>query len=825
MNGFMFAMAAIAVLIASACFAQEARRVEPFDAAWRFARFGVLPDGTTAPEPQGLEAPDFDDAAWRQLDLPHDFGIEGPFDINRPGNTGKLPWDGIAWYRKTFAIEGGASDSRYYLDIDGAMSRPKIYCNGQLAGEWRYGYTSFRIDLTPFVREGRNVLAIRLDNPPQSSRWYPGGGIYRHVRLVKTPAIHVAHHGVFVRTPSIDPDRALAKATVEVQNHTSRPQDVTVRCSVGDQQATSSLTVAAGAVGSADLDLSISSPRRWDLDDRHLYQLKTEVLVDGKPVDEVIDSFGVRAIEWTANDGFHLNGRRVQLNGVCMHHDLGALGTAVNRRALERQLEILKQMGANAIRTSHNPPAPELIELCDLMGFLVLDEAFDTWTRTKTRNDYGNDFEQWHERDIANLVRRDRNHPSVVAWSSGNEIAEQTMLDRHDVSERLTALIKKHDPTRLVAVGCNRSESGRNGFQKTMDLFGYNYKPQLYDDFRAANPDQPIIGSETASTLSTRGEYFFPVDWQKDKGFFNFHVSSYDLYAPRWSTRPDLEFEGLDRNPFVAGEFVWTGFDYLGEPTPYNRDATVLLNANSDAERRALAESMQKLGGKTPARSSYFGIVDLAGLPKDRFYLYQSRWRPDLPVAHILPHWNWPDRSGQDTPVHVYANGDEAELFLNGKSLGRKKRQPFEYRLVWNEVAYEPGELRVETWKDGKPWAKASRRTTGPATRIVAEADRSVIAVGGRDLSFITVRLVDDAGLTVPTAKNRLRFRVDGAATYVAADNGDPTDLETFSTDTRKALNGMCVVIVKSNKSGPGAATIHVSAESLTPATVKIETR
>ncbi|HEX8117427.1 MAG TPA: DUF4982 domain-containing protein, partial [Pyrinomonadaceae bacterium] len=503
-----------------------------------------------------------------------------------------------------------------------------------------------------------------------------------------------------------------------------------------------------------------------------------------------------------------------------------ALGAAVNRRAVERQLEILKEMGVNAIRTSHNPPAPQLLDLADKMGFLVMDEAFDAWRRGKKKNDYHLLFDDWHEKDLRAFVRRDRNHASVMLWSTGNEIGEQRSPEGHKVSEELARIVREEDPTRPVTAGANYTEAGYNGFQKTLDVFGYNYKPQEYGKFREKNPTIPLFASETASTVSSRGEYFFPVEEDKDKGKADFQVSSYDLYAPRWATTPDAEFKGQDEFPFTAGEFVWTGFDYLGEPTPYNADATNLLNFSDPAAQARVSEELKSLGRiLVPSRSSYFGIVDLAGFRKDRFYIYQARWRPDLPMAHILPHWNWPGREGQVTPVHVYTSGEEAELFLNGRSLGRKRRGPFEYRLRWDEVKYEPGELRVVAYKNGKRWAEDSVKTTGPAERLTLKPDRSTIDADGSDLSFVTVSVVDKSGLVVPRAKNRVHFELSGPGEIVAVDNGDATSHESFQAKERAAYNGLCLVVVRSKAGAAGGIKLRATSEGLTPADVTIKSR
>ncbi|HKL23100.1 MAG TPA: glycoside hydrolase family 2 TIM barrel-domain containing protein, partial [Tichowtungia sp.] len=516
----------------------------------------------------------------------------------------------------------------------------------------------------------------------------PGGGIYRNVRLVKTSPVHVAHRGVYITTPQVSDKKATVAVKAKLAGADAATGVFHEILETGDKGR------------GTDAQITVSSPRRWEPENPNLYTLKTTVKQNGKTVDTVETSFGIRTIEYDAKRGFLLNGERVEMKGVCQHHDLGPLGAAINTRALERQIEILQEMGCNAIRTAHNPPAPELLDLCDRMGVLVQVEAFDCWETGKTENDYNRFFEEWHEKDLRALIQRDRNHPCVIMWSIGNEVREQRKPQGPALAKHLADICRDEDPTRPVTAGCNSTDAGFNGFEQAVDVFGYNYKAknegEVYRRFMKEHPDIPLYGSETASCVSSRGEYFFPVSDDKSKGCGGaFHVSSYDLYAPRWAYKPDIEFEALDRLPSLFGEFVWTGFDYIGEPTPYNKDKTNLLNFNDPEQRKKVEEELAKLDGMNPARSSYFGIIDLCGFPKDRFYIYQARWRPELPMVHILPHWNWPERIGQVTPVHVYTSGDEAELFLNGKSLGRKKKGQYEYRLRWDDVVYQPGELKV----------------------------------------------------------------------------------------------------------------------------------
>ena len=541
--------------------------------------------------------------------------------------------------------------------------------------------------------------------------------------------------------------------------------------------------------------------------------------------------FGIRQFEFTADKGFFLNGRHVKLNGVCQHHDLGALGAAINVRAMERQLEILREFGVNAIRTSHNPPAPELLDLCDRMGFLVMDEAFDCWAAGKNPNDYSALYHDWHEQDLRALVRRDRNHPCVILWSSGNEVPDQDLPAGPTLAENHRRIIHSEDGTRPVTAGVSSQKAGFSGFQNHFDVFGWNYKPEVYWKFRATNSAIPLFGSETSSTVSSRGEYAFPVpnsftSKNNKSALINFQVSSYDFYVPSWATTPDAEFRGQERNPGVAGEFVWTGFDYLGEPTPYNDDATVLLNYFDPVQREKEKQALDALGKiKIPSRSSYFGIVDLAGFKKDRFYLYQSQWRPDLKMAHILPHWNWPERVGQVTPVFVYTSGDSAELFLNGKSLGLKKKEAQQYRLRWNDVVYEPGELKVVAYKNGKRWATDTVKTTGAAAKLLLSADRNKIAADGKDLSFITVTVADKSGMQVPRSNNRIKFSVEGPGEIVATDNGDATSFESFQSPERNAFNGLALVIVRASPAWQAQSSSPRRRTGLSPATTTIKSR
>ncbi len=819
-------------------FAQGHREACNFDRDWLFARYGLQADGSRIPEPESPEMSAFDDSNWRKLNLPHDWGIEGPFRIELEGFTGKLPWRGIGWYRKHFLIPAEEKGKRFYLDFDGAMANAEIWLNGEKVGERPYGYISFRVDLTPHIRYGEeNVVAVRLNTETLGSRWYPGAGIYRHVRLVKTNFIHVAQWGVFVSTPQITDQEATALVEVKIQNN----HNVEAECDyyvsiyeiddedkVGKKVASckkEGITVNSEGFCSDSVILKVKSPKRWDLNNTHRYLARVSLFNKRKQVDTYDTYFGFRTIQFTHDNGFLLNGERVQIKGVCLHHDLGALGTAINTAALHRQLTILKSFGCNAIRTSHNPPAPELLTLADKMGFLVMDEAFDCWEYSKKEGDYGSLFKKWHEQDLQDLICRDRNHPSVILWSTGNEVEEQYHPET-GMAKHLTEVVHRFDKTRPATFGASYpSKSAMNGTELQVDVHGMNYAagvyggPHFYKEFLNKKGHEHLSGysSESSSTISSRGEYFPR----------RFHVSSYDLNEPGWGGLPDWEFAALERYPGICGEFVWTGFDYLGEPTPYNSDNSVLLNHAAAMDSAQMAQEKAKLEeinkNRPTSRSSYFGIVDLAGFPKDRYYLYQAHWMPDKPMVHILPHWNFPDRTGKVTPVFVYTSGDEAELFLNGKSLGRKKKQAYEYRLRWEEVVYQPGELKAVAYKNGEKWAETEIRTTGEAVNLKLIPDKTTIKADGDDLVFVRVSFTDNQGNEVPTAENIVSCSVEGPGKVIATDNGDPTCLIPFQETTRPAFNGLYLAIVKANFKQKGSIFLTAEAEGFEKQRIEIK--
>ena len=764
------------------------------------------------------------DGQSRVLNLPHDWGVEYPFEQIYPGETGKLPWWGKAKYSKTLNVDGNekAEGTRYLLDIDGAMSGAKVFVNDQLVTEWPYGYASFRADMTPFLEEGDNTVVITLDNPENSSRWYPGGGVYRNVWLTKEAPVSVGHWGTYlVATPEGD-GKANVNLAITLES-TVAPYVGKVSTDILDGGKVISSQVSTDSIKDGAVltqNFNLNNIELWSPENPKMYLAKTTVEnPDGK--EAVYETpFGIRNVEFNA-EGFFLNGEKSFLKGVCLHHDAGALGAVWSDDAWVRRLNLLKEMGCNAIRTSHNPPAPELLELCDSMGFLVMDEFTDSWTLplNKKPNGYVSLFHDWAEKDLRALIHRDRNHPSVVMWSIGNECEEQLDPTTWWVPMMLYDIVKQEDPTRVVTSGNNKLPAYKTAYHLVNDVYGFNYKPFAYADFHERYPNQPVLGAETASCVSTRGYYQFPVSDDKSQGWVDgapYQVSSYDLYAPGWASKPDYEWEFEDQAPYLTGEFVWTGIDYLGEPTPYNVDWSILTNFTSP-EEKAKAEAALKEQSKTPppARSSYFGIIDLAGFPKDRFYLYQSRWNPDLPMAHILPHWNWEGREGEVTPIHVYTSGDSAELFINGQSQGKKTKGEREYRLRWDDVVYEPGTVEVVAYKDGKEWARDKVETTGKATQLKLSEDFM-----GDKLTYVLVEVADKNGKMVPDANNDLEFSISGPGKIVACDAGDPTSHIPFYSTKLPAFNGLCSVIVE--RTGKGKITLKAKSKGLKSGSISI---
>ncbi|MBQ9462371.1 MAG: DUF4982 domain-containing protein [Bacteroidales bacterium] len=766
------------------------------------------------------------------VNLPHDWGVEGEFVQEYPGESGKLRWWGRAEYRKTLDVKPEDLKGQVFLEIDGAMSHSRVMVNGQDCGGWPYGYASYAVELTPALHEGSNEIVIALDNPEESSRWYPGGGIYRNVWLTKRSVVHVDHWGTVV-TSAIAGSEAAVQLRIRIRN-AGEPVCAKVETKIfkadGSVPVPPAVTVIDSLADGMEIiqEFSVPEAEFWTPDSPQMYLAETTIFTEGNRSDKYCTPFGIRSAECRA-DGFWLNGEKTFLKGVCLHHDAGALGAAWNEDAWVRRLLKLKELGCNAIRMSHNPPAPELLDLCDKMGFLVIDELTDTWTVPKKPNGYATLFDEWVEKDLVAMIHRDRNHPSVIMWSIGNEVGEQGIAEKWSIASRLTDICHREDPTRPSTAGNDNLWAASQPYATTIDVYGFNYKPHAYEGFRGSHPGKPFYGSETASCISTRGYYLFPVIDEKGKGWLDgkpYQVSSYDLYAPAWASKPDYEWFYEDQVPECMGEFVWTGYDYLGEPTPYNLDPSVLTNFHTEEEKRAAIALFASWGQKVlmeplPSRSSYFGIMDLAGFPKDRFWLYQARWRPELQMAHLLPHWTWPGREGETTPVHVYTSGSVAELFINGKSQGIRKKSLLEYRLRWDDAVYEPGTVEVKVYKDmdaykaGEIWAVDKVCTAGAPERVELGVDYA-----GKDLVFITASVLDAAGNLVPNASDRISFTVDGKAEILATDAGDPTSHQAFGLHEINAFNGLASVIVRRD----GKFTLRAESAGLASASLQLAT-
>lgn len=793
------------------------------------------------------------DGESRILDLPHDWGVDGPFVQEYPGETGKLAWWGEAEYSKTLSVK--AKDlrrgKRFFLDFGGAMSYAKVFCNGEAVTEWPYGYASFRADLTPFLKAGDNLVKVTLDNPGESSRWYPGGGIYRNVYLTVAEPVGVAQWGTFVTTKGneVSLDITLRNAGKAVGG-TVRTEIFKVAGPCLMVTSTSSVTADSGKaklLASEETTMDaisdgskvsqkfiLEDAEFWSPDSPAMYEAFTTVTTKDGRTDTYRTTFGLRDLEYKA-DGLYVNGERTFIKGVCLHHDAGALGAVWNETAWVRRLNMLKQMGCNAIRTSHNPPAPELLDLCDRMGFLVMDELTDTWTIAKKENGYAKLFEEWADKDLKALIRRDRNHPSVIMWSIGNETGEQGYPDKYHIAYHLTEVCHNEDPTRLTTYGSDNPWASEQDFRNAMDIYGFNYKPHLYGKFNAANPDRLFLGSETASTVSSRGVYVFPISDRQEGALESFQVCSFDKFTVPWGQLPDQEWAEQDRNPSCLGEFVWTGFDYLGEPTPYNTDLTILTNFH-DEEARAKAEKelAEKGAIATPSRSSYFGIIDLAGFPKDRYWLYKSRWSKE-PVLHLMPHWNWAGREGLVTPVQAYTNCVSAELFVNGKSYGIKTKGAKEYRFLWDDVVYEPGTVKVVGQTADGQTVESTVSTTGSGARVLMAREygrgpsadfggdcppAAARAYSQEDLIFVDAKIADLDGNIVPTASDKIKFSVSGAGEIAAVDAGDATCHTPFHSDEIKAFGGLASVIVR--RTGPGVITLKAESDGLEACEIKL---
>lgn len=744
-------------------------------------------------------------AEWKAVTVPHDWAISGPFDkkwdlqmvaikengedkpTEHSGRSGSLPWIGKGFYKTTVHIAEGTAYAE--LKFDGAMAAPEVSVNGKKAGHWAYGYNAFRVDITPYIHAGDNMIEVALENQEESNRWYPGGGIYRPVTLIT----HVNKSrldlwGLQMQTHSIDGGSALIDIRHEGKDI---PAGAMLKVSVTDKggKVVANASSPADGMGGFHTQLNIVNPQLWSPESPYLYDVKLSLVVDGKTLDVQHQKLGVRTVKFSAEGGFQLNGVTRKIKGVCLHHDLGPLGAAVNKAAIIRQIRIMKDMGADAIRTSHNMPSTMQMEVCDSMGMMVMAESFDGWKEPKVRNGYGKLWDEWWQKDITNLILNHRNHPCIIMWSVGNEIPEQWKPEGVERYKHLTALCHRLDPSRQVTCGMDQPDGTMwAGFAQVADVPGYNYRVHKYEEMMKRLPQGFLLGSETASTVSSRGEYFFPDTVAPNKEHPNGQCSGYDVEHCWWSNLPDDDWKMQDDYNWVTGEFVWTGFDYLGEPTPYDK--------------------------YWPSRSSYFGIVDLAGLPKDRFYLYRSHWNKNEHTIHLLPHWTWKGREGQVTPVYCYTDYPSAELFVNGKSQGRitknKDSRLDRYRLRWQNVKYEKGEIKVVVYDEqGNKAGEKTVKTAGKPAKLQLTADRSTIAADDSDLAFITVSLTDKNGTLCPDADNQLEFKVTGAATFNSVCNGDATSLEVFTEPTMKLFHGQLVVVVQAS-AAPGKATLTV---------------
>ena len=806
--GLRVLLLALIVAPLQAAVAQR-RAVTDFDAGWKFH----LGDVTNGQEPT------LPDSSWRTVDLPHDWSIEAEFSERNPAGAsgGALP-GGTGWYRKAFTVPRGDSGRVVFVEFDGVYRNGEVWINGQYLGKRPYGYSSFRYELTPYLNHGsaRNVIAVRVDNSRQpNSRWYSGSGIYRHTRLITTDRVHVDQWGTYVTTPTVTADSARIRVRTTLRNESPTARAVALRTVVYDganrrvAAVSSPVRLPNDSTAEVTQDLSIPRPRRWSVETPTLYRAVTRVECASPRVlcDDYTTLFGIRAFEFRADSGFFLNGRHVKIRGVCLHHDLGALGAALNERALERQLQIMKAMGVNAIRTSHNPPAPELLDMADRMGLIVMDEAFDMWAKQKTPFDYHLDFPEWHVRDLSDMVRRDRNHPSVFIWSIGNEVMEQwTNGDSTaaPLARELAGIVRQLDPTRPVTSANNNGSTDNPLFHSgALDLLGHNYHHEAWADFPRQFPGEKFIITEAMSAYNSRGYYeqpsdsvavyFTPYDTTHgQKPNRNYRISAYDNRRASWGSLHEESLRTFERYPFLSGMFVWQGIDYLGEPTPY----------------------------EWPARSSYFGVVDLAGFPKDPYYLYQSEWTT-TPMLHVFPHWSW--TPGDTIDIWAYTNAEEVELFVNGASQGARRKTADMRHLVWR-VPFVPGVLRAVARTGGRVVLTRETRTAGRPVRVVLTPDRTTIRADGKDLAFITVTVVDDRGTPVPNAEPLVRFHLDGDATIAGVDNGDPIDHERFQRDSVRLYEGKALVIVRGSRNA-GAVTVRGTSPGLEPAVVRIGVR
>ncbi|RDC58652.1 DUF4982 domain-containing protein [Pedobacter chinensis] len=755
----------------------------------------------------GAKSPVYSDLKWRRLTLPHDWSIEGEFDEKNPAKPegGGLP-TGIGWYRKEFTAPADFQNRLITIEFDGVYKNSEVWINGHYLGKRPYGYSSFSYEISKFLKPGKNIIAVKVDNSAQpDSRWYSGSGIYRNVWLTSTSKVAVAKWGVFVTADA----SGKVDIQTQIQNKTLKSQSVIVVSLIYD---TSGKLIIKNKPQLVNVDISgaiikgnleVKNPILWSVENPYQYKLLIQILQNGKVIDTYETKFGIRSFNFDAEKGFSLNEKPMKILGVCLHHDLGALGAAVNVRAMERQLEIMKAMGVNAIRTAHNPPAPEFLDLCDKMGFLVMDEAFDMWAKKKTKNDYHLNFPEWHQRDLEDMIKRDRNHPSIILWSIGNEIREQFDSTGIAITKKLVGIVKNLDKTRPVLSALTETDAKKNFIYQAnaLDIYGLNYNHKLYKDFPKNYPGVKFLATETTSALETRG-FYDTADtirrWPKDgktkftEGNAAWSASSYDNVSAYWGSTHEETWKEAKKYEHVSGLFVWTGFDYLGEPLPY----------------------------PWPARSSYFGIVDLAGFPKDSYYLYQSEWT-NKPVLHILPHWNW--EPGKSVEVWAYYNSaDEVELYLNGKSLGKKSKQGNDLHVLWN-VDFVPGTLKAVSRKNGKDVLIREVKTAGAAAKIELMADRKNIKADGKDLSFVTIRILDAAGNLVPDADHLVEFKVEGSGFIAGVDNGFQASLEPFKANHRKAFHGLCLAILQSTEKS-GSIKLTATSNGLSSSSITINT-
>ena len=735
-----------------------------------------------------------DSVEWKQVTVPHDWAISGPFDkkwdlqfvaieqngekekTEKSGRSGALPWIGKGYYHTTVSIDQLPASA--ILVFDGAMSEPVVRVNGKMAGYWAYGYNAFRLDVARLLRKGTNTIDVTLNNMEESSRWYPGGGIYRPVKLILGESTLIDDWATFCYTSGVENNVANLSVQTALWN-VSHNDNLFVEVALFDQKGSRVAAIHSSPDNEGKIKdfLQVSKPKLWSPESPYLYRMEVSLYRGLQLIDRKVSKIGIRTVKVSKEGGFQLNGQTRKIKGVCLHRDRGPLGAEVNKAALIRQIRTMKEMGCDAIRTAHNMPSTWQMEICDSMGMMVMAESFDMWIYPKCKNGYARFFKEWSDRDITNLVLNHRNHPSIIMWSIGNEIPEQWSEEGREISRHLQQLCHDLDPSRPVTQGMDRADAAlKSGFAQVMDVPGFNYRVHKYENNIKQLPQGFLLGSETASTVSSRGVYKFPVEVSDHQVYPDGQCSSYDTEYCSWSNLPDDDWKMQDDYDWVIGEFVWTGFDYLGEPTPYDE--------------------------YWPSRSSYFGICDLAGLPKDRYYLYRSRWNTQEHTIHLLPHWTWPDRKGKVTPVYCYTDCPSAELFVNGVSQGRvfkdKNSRLDRYRLRWNNVVYQPGEIKVVAYDaNSQVVGEQVVRTAGKPERLVLETDRKTIAADGNDLAFVTVSLRDANGTLIPDADNQLTFEVSGAGAFKAACNGDATSLEPFTQPTMRLFHGQLVVVLQ----------------------------